>query len=150
MSHRKTVREGVLLLCLVLGSPVFATDPRPVSPHDLLPAEMQEYASLLVALQYELRHAYPTLIRDYRECGACRSVEDITELSAVLGRWFRQIEYVVAVEVARPLYLSHPPRVHVRLAVALRDETVVLDDVTFTLPTQLDLFREGAWSSDEK
>jgi hypothetical protein len=137
-----TELAGVVACILFLSVPVFAQGTsRPVSrwldtsasvdKNALSEEEYREYTSLVEDLQRKLDRAAKEFQNKVQ-----RIPPTVGDLSTRVGDWFRAIDYVRAVQVERPLFLSEPPQMRVHLQVELKSKKIVRDDVVFSLLMQ--------------
>jgi hypothetical protein len=104
-----------------------------VDKNALSEEESREYTSLVNDLQRKLDDAAQEFQRKVQSMPPTFVDRN---LSAVVGDWFRTIDYVKAAQAERPLFLSDPPQMRVHLQVELKSKRVVRDDVVFSLSLQ--------------
>jgi len=137
------VTGGTIACLLFLGVPAFAQEiSRHVDPwldtgasvdtNVLSEEEYREYTSLVTDLQKKLDS---TAQEFQRKIQRKPPIFD-KNLSALVGDWFRTIDYVKVAQVERPLFLSDPMQIRVHLQVELKSKRTVRDDVVFTLSMQ--------------
>lgn len=134
---------GAVASILFLSVPAFAQKmPQHVNPrlytgasvdkNALSEEESREYTSLVNELQRKLDDA----AQEFQRKVQSRPPTVDRNLSALVGDWFRTIEYVKAAQVERPLFLSDPLQMRVHLQVELKSKKIVRDDVVFSLSLQ--------------
>ena len=106
----------------------------PNDPRSLSKEEYQEYVDLVSDLQHQLNRDAQSLMQS--PMGYQWLSPDGVHLSARLRGWLRTIEYVKSAEVELPLFLSHPPQIRTQLQIQLKNNKVVVDDVTLAFPVR--------------